>query len=77
MTIDDERDDFEMGRTAIYMPQWNNSIWRLGPFCSDYHMTKFIDASQTLYNTWHDCTWSPGTEPFSVTLEFKGENSTP
>ena len=36
-------------------------------------MTEAIDASQALYNTWHDCTWSPGTEPYSVEIDFEGE----
>ena len=35
-------------------------------------MTEAIDASQALYNTWHDCTWSPGTEPYSVEIDFEG-----
>ena len=36
-------------------------------------MTEAIDASQALYNTWHDCTWSPGTEPYSVEIDFEGK----
>ena len=69
MTVDDELGDSETGQVPTYKP---SGVWEQGATCTGCFV--HLDKSLTFDGTWHDSTYAPNDEPYTVEINFTGES---
>lgn len=67
VTVDDELGDSETGQVPTYKP---SGVWNQGATCTGCFVQ--LDKSLTFDGTWHDSTYAPNDEPYTVEINFTG-----